>query len=609
MDVRCNHCGTEYELDDRRVPLEGLAVKCSGCTHVFRVFRPGAEEAGVEAARTKAAVDWKIRQTNGNVLTFRELTTLQRWIVERKVGREDEISKTGNKWKRLGDIGELAPFFALLEGNTVPLATSAPAPAAAPTSLSGAFPTLREPSPPPPDDEPPERVAAPAPKPRPQVPSARATTKPEPKGRWAGSRDSSRADTDPGLPEGDGDDDEEEETRGEGRSGIGRWVAIGLGALLLVGAGALWVLKPAFLSGLFSPTPALAETHLSTGHEELLRDTDEGILAAIENFEKALSIAPALRPAKAALALALLTKAESSRLDAALLEAGLADQKPDTRLATTDKANNLHKDANGLMERAFAEAKDLLTEHTDDVPGVRAMAEYYRLKTSVTQMQQVLEGVPSEAPADHWLKAIRAAQASIDPASREQAVRLLLEALELSPKFQRARYRLAGVYVATGEKEKALVQLRALLGQEPKHKRAKAMLDGLTAPPPPKVREGPTYSQLIGQAERLRQSDNPQKALVLYDRAKEMKEGIDALLGLGWCYLDLEKLAPAMASFERAILVAPNSADAHMGLAEAYKGRNMKRDAVKHYRRYLELAPEGPDAPVAKRMLTELGQP
>ena len=39
------------------------------------------------------------------------MTTLQRWIVERKVISNDEISKTGATWRRLGDISELAPFF------------------------------------------------------------------------------------------------------------------------------------------------------------------------------------------------------------------------------------------------------------------------------------------------------------------------------------------------------------------------------------------------------------------------------------------------------------------------------------------------------------------
>ena len=40
---------------------------------------------------------------------------MQKWIVERKFGRDDEISLHGDHWKRLGDIAELQPFFLLLE--------------------------------------------------------------------------------------------------------------------------------------------------------------------------------------------------------------------------------------------------------------------------------------------------------------------------------------------------------------------------------------------------------------------------------------------------------------------------------------------------------------
>ena len=56
-----------------------------------------------------------MRQASGNVFTFRELTTLQKWIVERKVTRDDEISLTGESWKRLGNIAELASFFQVVD--------------------------------------------------------------------------------------------------------------------------------------------------------------------------------------------------------------------------------------------------------------------------------------------------------------------------------------------------------------------------------------------------------------------------------------------------------------------------------------------------------------
>ena len=98
VDVRCENCQTEYELEGERVPPAGLSVKCSTCGQVFMVH-------------PDTAAAWKLRQTNGVTIEFKELTTLQRWIVEKKVSSDDEISKTGNRWKRLGDIEELQSFF------------------------------------------------------------------------------------------------------------------------------------------------------------------------------------------------------------------------------------------------------------------------------------------------------------------------------------------------------------------------------------------------------------------------------------------------------------------------------------------------------------------
>src|SRR5439155_20126942 len=62
-----------------------------------------------------AAREWKVRQPSGNIFSFKELTTLQKWIVERKVSRDDEISLTGEAWKRLGHLAELASFFQIVD--------------------------------------------------------------------------------------------------------------------------------------------------------------------------------------------------------------------------------------------------------------------------------------------------------------------------------------------------------------------------------------------------------------------------------------------------------------------------------------------------------------
>lgn len=105
MDVRCDKCGTEYEFDDARVGGQGVTVKCTNCGFVFKVHKES----------TRASRDWLVRKADNQIIAFRQLTTLQKWIVEGRIDRKDEISRNGETWKRLGNIGELEPFFSVFD--------------------------------------------------------------------------------------------------------------------------------------------------------------------------------------------------------------------------------------------------------------------------------------------------------------------------------------------------------------------------------------------------------------------------------------------------------------------------------------------------------------
>ncbi len=122
MDVRCDKCGTEYEFDENRVGPNGVTVKCTNCGHVFKVRRASApSRPAIPRASTaigagpQGGKEWLVRKPDGQMIAFRELTTLQKWIVEGRVQRDDEISKNGETWKRLGNIMELEPFFSVFE--------------------------------------------------------------------------------------------------------------------------------------------------------------------------------------------------------------------------------------------------------------------------------------------------------------------------------------------------------------------------------------------------------------------------------------------------------------------------------------------------------------
>jgi len=118
MDVRCERCDTEYELDDDAIPPGGCPVQCTTCGHTFTVAKTGMPQAAAPPAELSPApttAEWLLETGDGKLHRFRNLTSLQKWIIERKVTREDKISRTGHAWRRLGEIVELGPFFDVVD--------------------------------------------------------------------------------------------------------------------------------------------------------------------------------------------------------------------------------------------------------------------------------------------------------------------------------------------------------------------------------------------------------------------------------------------------------------------------------------------------------------
>lgn len=150
MDVRCEKCGTEYELEESRLKPGGVTVKCTHCGHMFKIRKRTAgasaeqpstmlgmpkppppapakepakepkKSAPVAASQPAAAAagaerQWLIRLENGETRSCRELATLQQWIIGGEVTRDALISRSGKTWKLLGDIVELGTYFAIAD--------------------------------------------------------------------------------------------------------------------------------------------------------------------------------------------------------------------------------------------------------------------------------------------------------------------------------------------------------------------------------------------------------------------------------------------------------------------------------------------------------------
>jgi len=116
MDVRCDRCQTEYELEDDSVAETGASVQCTTCGHTFVVSRRKADLTPTPGPTTEmAAPAWVLTTEEGKTHRFRDPTTLQKWIVERRVGRNDRVAPPGAAARRLGDMDELRPFFDLVD--------------------------------------------------------------------------------------------------------------------------------------------------------------------------------------------------------------------------------------------------------------------------------------------------------------------------------------------------------------------------------------------------------------------------------------------------------------------------------------------------------------
>jgi predicted Zn finger-like uncharacterized protein len=118
MDVRCDRCQTEYELDDESVADGGASVQCTTCGHTFVVSKRPAQRTPTPTPGPTTEMNapvWLLTTEEGKAHRFRDPTTLQKWIVERRVGRNDRVTPPGAGPRRLGDMDELRPFFDLVD--------------------------------------------------------------------------------------------------------------------------------------------------------------------------------------------------------------------------------------------------------------------------------------------------------------------------------------------------------------------------------------------------------------------------------------------------------------------------------------------------------------
>lgn len=654
MDVRCTKCGIEYEFDDAKVTAAGVTVKCTSCGHVFKVKREEAPLAAPpNSGSFRADGEWMVKQQGGTIYRFKELTTLQKWIVERKVGRDDEISKTGKTWKRLGDVAELTSFFqvvdaanAALQASVVavqPAMTSMSMPPVNPTTMQPTVPALRLPH----TDS--GLGARPMPAPQPGLEAA-----PMAPGAPAVPVRSPSAPTVPPSAAQDGLDEDDP---------VLAWQKAK--RRRLVAATAILVLSAAVAVGWMFREPLLASLGRGTAAALPVAAVDAAWAALRADRAEARAAArPAIDAAAAAPAAPAAALAWQARLDIA----GAAEQRELGRLhlalaalggADAAKHEAAAVEANAAADAALAAAYRVVGDVRARAPGLvdghLAGAAYQLEKGGFTEARGDLEAarqaarpeelsvVDAEIAAQQALADARAALSSADPAG-------LVAAAERMPRSDDARLRYtqaalrtlalarqaaAKASVAAADLDAARALVAALPAGDERATLLGALLDASKAPEPAApVDAGPAaaaadagapagaaadagvvedegandpYDVVMQKAERARVNGKSRLAHLLFAKATRQKPtAARPWLGLGWAAMDLGRNSESLRAFKKAVELAPEVGEAHFGLAEAYRFSGDRAAAVAEYKEFLRLDPASRDAEVAKRAIESL---
>ena len=106
MIIRCTKCSTEFALDPSQVGPEGVTLRCSVCSHMFHA----------EPDPDAVAAPWKLVTTEKHMFVLPDLRRVVEHVMDGRLRPEDQISRTGQSFIKLGELPELSSLFIGAEG-------------------------------------------------------------------------------------------------------------------------------------------------------------------------------------------------------------------------------------------------------------------------------------------------------------------------------------------------------------------------------------------------------------------------------------------------------------------------------------------------------------
>ena len=552
MDVRCDRCETEYELDDAIVTDAGASVQCTTCGHTFIVTRRPSSPlhqmgltppSGTKDLGDPAVPEWTFSTDDGKVHRFRDLTTLQKWIVERKVGRTERISRSGGPWLSLGDVAELTPFF-----NVVDEADRARASA----GISGGMPT------------PPTFPSAAgwASVPAPRTPSGPV--------RFLGG-------SPPPVPA------EARRPISEDGPTVPNRMLPGSEALPLplplpppqpVGAPDVPRIP---LPGVRGSSPSIRrapEVRASNGSGVHASSGPASKPAAADN--EGVRVPSAARPARDALVVGPNITTETHALESDFLRPHRGRNAVLAALAL-------------LLAGAGGGYWWWLQNGHASAPSAAATSDSPPPVTDTNQRSGAAL-IVARTPAD--------SRSAASGPGADNAARSPTAVGGTTGAVVGARVGAGGAAAPTSAGPGSGASPR---GRSPGSVRT---ADGTAVAG---RGGGASYERLVAEGDRLLEHGKSAKADKAYAQALALRsDGVAALTGSAYVLLDRQRHFKAIETFRRALAIEPSFAPARFGIAESYRARGDTAQALGAYRQYLEIAPSGTDASAARRQIKDL---
>ncbi len=116
MQITCPSCTASYNVEESRVPANGMTMRCPKCSHSFRVSPDGSTQA--EQAGGGTMLDgsghaisnerYYVKRQTGKVFGPFDSTAIQMMLKSQKLGADAEVSVDKSSWKPISSIPAFA---------------------------------------------------------------------------------------------------------------------------------------------------------------------------------------------------------------------------------------------------------------------------------------------------------------------------------------------------------------------------------------------------------------------------------------------------------------------------------------------------------------------